>query len=90
MVRILRAPGALLGSGALAPADWSGTLGGAPVAYSGESSVIFDTTDWTEVWGWFEFTIDQLAAGDYELFIGDLNGEDGSESGVYEPFTVGP
>jgi len=84
------APGALLGSGALAPADWSGTLGGAPVAYSGESSVIFDTTDWTEVWGWFEFTIDQLAAGDYELFIGDLNGEDGSESGVYEPFTVGP
>ena len=84
------APGDLLGSGALVTADWSGTVGGAPVSYTGESSVIFDTTDWTEVWGWFEFTIDQLAAGNYELFIGDVGGESGLESGLYEPFTVGP
>ena len=84
------APGDLPESGALVAADWSGTLGGAPYSYSAQSSVIFDTTDYTEVWGWFEFTIDQLAAGDYELFVGDVSAEDGTDVGLWLPFTVGP
>jgi hypothetical protein len=85
-VAILRAVGATPGAGDPVEATFSGTeYAGTQVA----STYPYLTTDWTEAWGAFSFTIDDLAAGSYELFVGDLSMEDGSEQGVYQVFTVG-
>ena len=85
-VAILRTVGTTPGSGTPVEATFSGTdFAGMQVA----STYPYMTTDWTEAWGAFQFTIEDLAPGTYELFVGELSMEDGAEQGVYQVFTVG-
>ena len=73
------------GSGDPVAADWSGgVLGGSCGSQYG-----FMTTDYIEAWGAFEFSIEALAPGTYELFVGEFSAQDGSELGVYHVFSVG-
>jgi len=73
------------GSGDPVTADWSGGVLGDTC----DSQYGFMTTDYIEAWGSFEFTIEALAPGAYELFVGEFSAQDGSEQGVYHLFTVG-
>lgn len=51
----------------------------------------FSANDSIGAWGEFSFTIDELAAGEYDLFIGMLPMEPGLERrGLFHRFTVGP
>ena len=85
-IAILRTVGVTPGAGEPAEATYSGTdFAGTVTA----SSYPYMTTDWTEAWGAFRFTIEDLAPGTYELFVGELSMEDGAEQGVYQVFTVG-
>lgn len=46
-------------------------------------------TDWLESWGTFEFTIDNLAPGEYRLLVGEYPPIDDSDFvGVTIPFVV--
>jgi hypothetical protein len=38
--------------------------------------------------GAFSFTIDDLASGTYELYVGEYNQETGEPVGAYQAFTV--
>jgi len=80
-----RGPGASIGTGEPVNADWSGST----FAASCGSQYAVMTTDWMEAWGAFSFTIEALAPGSYELFVGEFSAEDGRPVGVYHRFTVG-
>lgn len=71
------------GSGQPVEATFSGPSG----TVSG-TSYHYTTTDWTSMWGTFEFTIDDLAPGTYELFVGEYSAKDGSPIGLYDDLTV--
>ena len=72
------------GSGDPVEATFS-SVGGQPETATQFS---FMTTDYVTTWGSFEFTIDGLAPGEYELFVGEMSAADGSPIGVYDTFTV--
>lgn len=86
VVQLRQAPadGAAAGSGELVDADWSGAaaIGGSEVAGS-------QYTYEVNPFGWFEFefTIDGLAAADYELVYLDPSG-DGEVIDLVVPFSV--
>jgi len=87
-IRLRTAPasGAPPGTGTPVNADWFGSRFADPCG----SGYAVNTNGWLEAWGEFEFTIQALAPGTYELFIGDFVGELGDEAvGVYHVFTVG-
>lgn len=71
------------GSGTLATADVTYDLGGV-TSQSGISMFGVQTTDYIDMWGRFEFTIDAIAPGDYELEFDDYG------SSLYHQFTVVP
>jgi hypothetical protein len=85
-VAVLRTVGTTPGSGTPVEATFTGTDFAGTVT---DTSYPYMTTDWTEAWGAFRFTIEDLAPGTYELFVGELSMEDGAEQGVYQVFTVG-
>jgi hypothetical protein len=86
-VAVLRAVGTTPGSGTPVEATFTGTdFAGTRVA----STYPYMTTDYIDAWGAFNFTIEDVAPGTYELFVGELSMEDGSELGVYQAFTVAP
>lgn len=70
------------GSGPPVEATFSSAASGTQAT----SRYVFATTDWV-LWGEFSLTIDALAPGDYELFIGEQTPSDGNP-GVYLKFTV--
>lgn len=79
----LRTPDEQPGGGRLVAATFSGSAGTVS-----DSTYPYMTTDWTEMWGRFSFTIDDLEPGTYELFVGEFSARDGSPVGVYDEFTV--
>jgi hypothetical protein len=81
----LRTPAAEPGTGDLVEATFSGSdfIGTQTTA-----QYPYMTTDYIESWGAFSFTIDDLAPGTYELFVGDYSARDGEPEGVYQTFTV--
>jgi len=79
------ASGAPAGSGDPVTANWSGSTFAAACG----STYAVMTTDYLEAWGQFSFTIEALAPGSYELFVGEDSPADGTEGGVYHVFTVG-
>lgn len=82
------APGADPGTGAPVAATFSGSSFLGTIT---DSQYAVTTTDWALAWGEFEFTIDALPAGTYELFVGcEAPTEPPVELGVYHEFTVGP
>lgn len=84
-LRTVPAAGDPPGSGTPVNANWSGSTFADPCG----STYAVMTSDWLEAWGEFEFSIQALAPGEYELFVGEDSPEDGSEQGVYHVFTVG-
>ena len=84
-VAILRKAAGSAGLGELVEATFSGTdFFGTQTT----STYPYATADYTEAWGAFAFTIEDLAAGTYELFVGDYNQETGEPVGAYQTFTV--
>ena len=82
---ILRRAAGEPGTGELVEATFSGTdfLGTQTT-----STYPYVTADYTEAWGAFSFTIDDLAPGTYEVFVGEYNQETGEPVGAYQTFTV--
>ncbi len=84
-IAILRRPALEPGTGEQVEATFSGTDHlGTQVA----SVYPYTTADYIEAWGAFSFTIDDLAPGTYELFVGDFDMESGDPFGIYQTFTV--
>ncbi len=84
-VAVLRTAGDRPGTGDLVEATFSGT------DFAGTQATAqypYMTADYTDAWGAFSFTIDGLAPGTYELFVGDFNMESGEPEGVHQTFTV--
>lgn len=84
-LRTVPLEGAAPGSGDPVTADWSGST----FADACGSTYGVMTTDYIEAWGELSFTIEVLAPGTYELFVGEDSAQDGRELGVYHVFTVG-
>jgi len=80
----LRTSAATPGGGTPVVASWDGDFGPRQgAAYS------FMTTDYTETWGSFSFTLVDVDPGTYELFVGEFSAKDGAPLGVYAQITVG-
>jgi hypothetical protein len=84
-VAILRRAADQPASGDLVEATFSGTD---YIGTQTASTYPYSTADYLEAWGAFSFTIDDLAPGAYELFVGDFDQESGDPVGVYQTFTV--
>lgn len=67
--------------------------GEAVVGDAGGTSWGLSATDWIDAWGIFSFELDGLAAGRYEVFVGECRAVEGSatcdEVGVHIPIMVG-
>jgi hypothetical protein len=84
-VTVLREASDEPGTGDLVEATFSGSeFTGTRIT----SEYPYMTTDYIESWGSFSFTIDDIAPGTYELFVGDYSARDGEPIGVYQTFTV--
>ena len=81
----LRAASDVPGGGSPVTATFTGGINGTQTTSDGYGVM---TTDWIDAWGEFTFGIEPLPAGDYELFVGELSPEDGSEQGAYITFTI--
>lgn len=79
------AGGGAPGSGAIVDADISYVdPSGQVMVMSGPASFAVSTTEYAEMWGRFEFTIDAIAPGSYELVLDDFGRL------FYHQFTIAP
>ena len=84
----LRTPNDTLGRGDPVEATFSGTEFLGTVR---DWRYAFMASDYIGAWGEFAFTIDELAGGEYELFIGMLPMKEGLKRlGLFQRFTVDP
>jgi hypothetical protein len=80
----LRTAGMVPGGGTPVTATFTGVIGGTVT----DDSVAVSLTDYVLAWGEFEIGIEGLAAGTYELFVGEPDMETGLDEGAYLTFEV--
>ncbi len=77
-------PGAPAGGGERVEASYSGGF----LEPTTDTGYAVSTTDWAAAWGEYSFTVEAVAPGRYELFVGEAHMETGEPIGAFQVFCV--